>query len=86
MASGIPVVITDRNGIPVTPVSSGAPLMTVAANGLGTPIVITDNGAPFIVDGYSAARLFSALSADDGANLVDDDQAIMETYGDGNPT
>lgn len=26
-----------------------------------------------------------ALSADDGANLTDDDEGLMETYGDGSP-
>lgn len=47
---GIPVVISD-NGIPVRPVDDGWPVMTVADNGLGTPITISDDGAPFVVQG-----------------------------------
>lgn len=50
----IPVVITENGkGIPVKPVEGKAPKMIVATNGLGAPIVISDNGAPFIVDGYT---------------------------------
>lgn len=47
---GIPVVISD-NGIPVRPVDDGWPVMTVADNGLGAPITISDDGAPFVVQG-----------------------------------
>lgn len=49
MVKGFPVVFSP-NGIPVRPVSSNAPLMTVADNGYGLPITISDNGAPFIVE------------------------------------
>lgn len=48
---GAPVVISEKYGIPVRPVDRDAPVLTVAENGLGTPIVITENGAPFIVEG-----------------------------------
>ena len=50
---GIPVVIsTNVLGIPVRPVEANAPVMTIANNGYGAPIVISNLGAPFIVDGY----------------------------------
>ena len=39
-------------GIPVRPVDANAPSMTIAANGIGAPIVISDLGTPFIVNGY----------------------------------
>lgn len=51
--AGIPVVIaTNGIGLPVRPVdaSVAAPLMTTAPNGIGAPIVISDNGTPFIVE------------------------------------
>ena len=53
MPDGIPVVIAAKGGIPVVPVESKAPLMTVAANGLGIPVTLTDakKGAPFIIQG-----------------------------------
>ena len=51
---GIPVVIAENGiGIPVRPVEANAPVMTIANNGYGAPIVISDLGAPFIVDGYA---------------------------------
>lgn len=46
----IPVVVSPL-GIPVRPVATGAPPMQVASNGLGMPIRISDNGAPFVVAG-----------------------------------
>lgn len=51
--SGIPVVIVEEGGIPVVPVESRAPVMTVAENGLGIPVTLTDakKGAPFIIEG-----------------------------------
>lgn len=49
---GFPVVIAANGiGIPVKPVDGRAPLMTVSENGFGTPIVISDLGTPFIVEG-----------------------------------
>lgn len=51
--SGIPVTVVPSGGIPVTPVESGAPLMTVADGIGGTPITLTANSAPFIVQGYN---------------------------------
>ena len=33
-------------------VDANAPSMTIAANGIGAPIVISDLGTPFIVNGY----------------------------------
>lgn len=50
--SGIPVVIVPSGGIPVTPVQSGAPLMTSVAK-FGTPITLTANAAPFIISGIT---------------------------------
>jgi hypothetical protein len=49
---GIPVVIsTNGLGLPVKQVASGACEMTVATNGWGIPIVLSDRGVPFIVTG-----------------------------------
>ena len=62
--SGIPVVVVAKGGIPVRSVSSNqgmAPVLTVAANGRGMPVTLSDNGAPFILRGYnpwSPASLF----------------------------
>lgn len=82
MPSGVPVIIVESGGVPVRPVEAGFPLMTVADNGMGTPITITDLGAPFIVQGYELPEegLQEALSSDDGALLIDDDENLMETY------
>ena len=50
---GIPVVMPENGlGLPVRQVEANAPVMTIANNGYGAPIVISDLGAPFIVDGY----------------------------------
>lgn len=52
--SGFPVVIAENGiGLPVNPVSSNAPVMTIAENGFGAPIVFDDNGAPFVVQGFT---------------------------------
>lgn len=51
MPSGIPVVIVESGGVPVTAVEADAPVMTVAANGIGLPITLSDNAPPFIVQG-----------------------------------
>lgn len=49
---GIPVVIAQNGrGVAVKPVEAHAPCAVVAANGLGTPVVISDSGTPMIVDG-----------------------------------
>lgn len=45
---GFPVVITE-NGSPFVAVDSGAPVATVAVNGLGIPITLVDSGAPPLV-------------------------------------
>lgn len=50
--SGIPVVIaTNGKGMAVKAVTDRAPLMTVAANGFGIPIVLDDLGVPYVVEG-----------------------------------
>lgn len=77
MAEGIPVVVVSSGGVPVNPADRLAPLMTVAGNGLGVPITLTPHGAPFVIDGLDT---LSALSSDDGANLTDDDDTVMEVY------
>lgn len=51
--SGIPVVISSHGGIPVRQVTSGAPVMTVATNGFGIPIVLSTRGLPFVVEGLT---------------------------------
>lgn len=77
---GIPVIIAANGmGIPVTQVEDNAPVMTLSTNGLGTPIVLTEAGSPFVIEGL-ALDVLSALSADDGANLIDDDDQTVETY------
>ena len=83
MIDGIPVVIsTNGYGVPVVPVDANAPLMTVASNGRGLPIIpVEKNAPPFVIDGYVGLNSYSALSSDDGSNLIDDDEEIMETYG-----
>lgn len=49
---GIPVVIASNGrGICVRNVTSGAPVMTVATNGFGIPIVLGTKGIPFVVQG-----------------------------------
>lgn len=50
--AGIPVVIVESGGVPVKPVDANHPVMIVAENDKGLPITISENGAPFIVDGY----------------------------------
>lgn len=81
---GIPVVISANNiGMPVRPVDKNAPLMTVATNGRGIPIVISDRGAPFVVQGYNPAPFsaLSFLSTDNDEPLVDDgEDAYIDTY------
>lgn len=86
-AQGFPVLIVEEGGVPVNAVESNYPLMTVAENGKGLPITITPLGAPFVVEGYTAPDSLSqfALSSDDGSNLIDDDDQVMETYN-GNTT
>lgn len=49
--SGVPVVIVESGGMPVTAVEANAPVMTVATNGFGIPITLVDNAAPFIIEG-----------------------------------
>lgn len=52
--SGPPVVIaTNGFGMAVNPVDANAPVLTIADNGIGVPIVISANGAPYIVQGYT---------------------------------
>lgn len=82
MVQGIPVVVaTNGRGFPVRPVTANAPVMTIATNGIGAPIVISDRGAPFIVQGLEAPEPdnFSILSTDDGELLIDDnDEYYLE--------
>lgn len=54
--TGIPIVLSP-NGKPITPVQSGAPLLTVTGNGLGYPVTIAENATPFIVDGLAPRPL-----------------------------
>jgi hypothetical protein len=51
---GIPVVIAANGiGVPVTPVESNAPVMTITPNGFGAPIVLAENATPFIIEGFT---------------------------------
>lgn len=47
-----PAVTIATHGFPVRAVDSGAPELTLKDSG-GVPIVISDRGAPFVVDGYN---------------------------------
>lgn len=81
MPQGHPVVIADNGkGFPVNPVTERAPLLTVAENGKGAPIVISELGAPFIIQGYEGEVMGLALSGDDGSNITDDDGNPVETF------
>lgn len=58
---GVPVIITAKNGVPVRPVEKDGPLMTVATNGIGAPVTISERGAPCVVQGLfdpAAVALF----------------------------
>lgn len=59
--SGIPVVVVPKGGIPVRSVDGGAPVMTIADNGMGIPITYSNNGAPFVVRGGGSAWTPSSL-------------------------
>lgn len=48
--AGAPVVIVPKGGFPVKAVNGNAPAMTVAKNGFGSPVTLSDNGAPFVID------------------------------------
>jgi len=51
---GFPVVIaTNGIGLPVRPTAVNAPVMSIAANGFGAPIVLDNKGSPFIVEGFT---------------------------------
>lgn len=49
--SGFPIVIVPEGGFPVRAVTSRAPVMMVAPNEIGVPVVVSNRGAPFIVQG-----------------------------------
>lgn len=82
---GPSVIIVDEGGVPVIPVTDRAPVVTIyeppeGEAPRGTPItLVEDHGTPFIIEGYEADSPF-ALSSDDGSNLVDDNDGLMETY------
>lgn len=57
--AGFPVVIAANGyGVPIKPVLVGdlnrdrSPVMTIATNGKGVPIVISQLGTPFVIEGY----------------------------------
>lgn len=54
--TGIPVTLSP-NATPIRPVEKNAPVMTVVDTGFGTPITISDNGAPFIIEGLAPMPL-----------------------------
>lgn len=68
--AGVPVVIVEKNGVPVRPVDNGAPVLTVADNGLGTPIIITDKGAHFVVQGLATPPVNTAVPVITGTPRV----------------
>ena len=70
--SGFPVVIAANSlGFPVKPVTKGFPVMTLAANGRGVPIVISDKGTRFVVEGLfdsDAIALFDRMTVEPDVN------------------
>lgn len=75
---GFPVVLSET-GAPFVAVTERAPLATIATNGRGAPIRLVEDGAPpLIVQGLPEELL--ALSSDEGAPLLDDNDELMETY------
>lgn len=80
MVQGFPVVLSDT-GAPFVAVTERAPLATIATNGRGAPIRLVEDGAPpLIVQGLPEPDELFALSSDEGAPLLDDNEDIMETY------
>lgn len=78
VVQGFPVVLSDT-GAPFVAVTERAPLATIATNGRGAPIRLVEDGAPpLIVQGLPEELL--ALSSDEGAPLLDDNDELMETY------
>lgn len=80
LVKGISVVVANNGkGIPVTPVAGGAPKATVSGNGLGLPIVISDNAVPLVIDGLVDFEWETiTLTAGDGDQWVG--------FSDGGPT
>lgn len=74
--AGIPVVIVASGGIPVTPVQSDAPVMSVSPSGLGTPVTLSNNAAPFIIDGgfapFNVSLPFITGIPEEGETLTGD--------------
>ena len=76
---GIPIVVTNNVlGFPVKPVDRGAPLMSVVTNGLGAPVTISANGAPFVIDGLEPDTI--DLVTNGGNSLVTDLDEILTTH------
>lgn len=63
----IPVVIAENgHGLPVRAVEADAPVLTVAGNGLGAPVVISERGAPFVIEGLGPSGQAQMLADDAG--------------------
>lgn len=78
---GIPVVISDSFGIPVKQVTENAPVMTVSPYGLGIPIVLSDWGAPFIVQGVEPEIELQPFQLDTGTGNGGDTGYYHTIYG-----
>lgn len=72
MSKGPPVVISPNGlGFPVRPVDTDAPPLTIADNGLGAPIVISERGAPFVIEGYVPPDIEPPeQNADSGGSII----------------
>lgn len=80
---GVPAVISSNGyGLPVRPVFANAPVMTLASNGFGTPIVISDSGSPFIIEGYDPEDFWDWQEFD----LTNGDGGQWVGYSDGGAT
>ncbi len=87
VANGVPVVVSENGiGFPVHPVEADAPLLKIAENGLGAPIVIVDDpkAPPFIINGYSPQPVsppFEAFTVYAGAGNSGDTGYYTTIYG-----
>ncbi len=79
--AGVPVVIVESGGLPVKQVDSGAPLMTVAENGLGVAVTLSDRGPAFVVSGGATPSAKPILVPDAEALTVSVTNAATFTGG-----
>src|SRR5690606_769819 len=78
-------IAENGRGLPVRPVEKNAPLLSVVETGLGIPVVISDKGVPFILDGYHPEPPPSVMTAGQDAEGTStgfsDGTVIKESFG-----